>query len=253
VGCLRRNGARAFSSRGIIVGLSGASEYSGHNWSSAAVARIAAVKDAAIRSFLATDADFLFFIDADVIPHPDLVRHLVSLNLPVVSEVYWSQWKDGQPWLPQVWDRHHYQFDSPENVVRLRVPGVYPVGGLGACTLIRRDVLERGVCFAAVPGVDYWGEDRAFCIRAAAAGVPLAADTHYPAFHVYRDSQLDEMVQWREMGCSRGYFGAVWLTHEWAASVRRMLQRERRKIACCFPGESFSGWSSATGRRSKLI
>jgi GT2 family glycosyltransferase len=221
---------------GVVGGESG---YQGHNWNTGHVARVAAIKDAAIQKFLETDADFLFFIDADVIPHPDLVRHLVSLNRPVVSEVYWSKWKDDQPWLPQVWDRHHYQFDSAENVLRLRVPGVYSVGGLGACTLIRRDVLERGACFRAVPGVDYWGEDRAFCIRAAAAGIPLSADTHYPPFHVYRDLQLDEMIRWRETGSRADYFREVWLTDEWALDVRRSLQRETRKIACCFPGETF--------------
>ena len=35
-----------------------------------------------------------------------------------------------------------------------------------------------------------FGEDRHFCIRAAALGFTLYVDTHYPAYHIYRESDL---------------------------------------------------------------
>src|SRR6185436_15662671 len=125
-------------------------DYQQHNWTPGAVSRVAAIKDAAIRAFLETDADALFLIDADVIPHPDLVWHLLSLDLPIVSEVYWTQWPNMPPvYMPQVWDYHGYGFHSPENLIRLKGPGVFEVGGLGACTLIRRETLMRMVGFPA--------------------------------------------------------------------------------------------------------
>lgn len=64
------------------------------------------------------------------------------------------------------------------------------MGGLGACTLIRRSVLEAGVNFDRIPNVSFWGEDRHFCIRAQAYGFQLFVDTHYPAYHIYRLSDL---------------------------------------------------------------
>lgn len=76
-------------------------------------------------------------------------------------------------------------------MAQLRQPGVYEVGGLGACTLIRRSALEKGVRFERIRNLSLWGEDRHFCVRAAALGIPLFVDTRNPAFHIYRDSDLE--------------------------------------------------------------
>lgn len=218
--------------------------YQGHNWHSGLVSRVAAIKDEALRLMLETDADAVFLVDADVILHPDTVRHLLGLNLPVVSEVFWSQWpKYPDVYLPQVWDVHPYSFHSPESVLQLREPGCYKVGGLGACTLIRREALEMfgdsDRWFAPFPGLGEWGEDRHFCTRASAAGISLHADTALPAFHVYRAEQLDEARGWFAAGCPADYFRSVWLAGDWSQKVRRALDGRPRRIACCFPGEAF--------------
>lgn len=238
-----------------VPAISIGSGYSNHNWTPGAVSRVAAIKDAAIRAFLETDADALFLIDADVIPHPDLVWHLLSVDLPIVSEVYWTKWPNMPPvYMPQVWDFHGYGFHSPENVIRLKGPGVFEVGGLGACTLIRREALARLVrwqtattladltWFGPLVGLNEWGEDRHFCMRASAAGIKLYADTLYPPFHVYQDSQIEEMERWRETGSSREYFRQVWLTEEWERDVRKAMRPPVGKsVAICCPGETF-GW-----------
>lgn len=212
-----------------------------HTWNGALTSRVAAIKDAAIDAFLQTGADALLLIDSDVLPHPQMVQHLLSLKLPIVSEVFWSQWQPGTPWLPNVWDEHHYEFEKSESILRLAAAGQYQVGGLGACTLIRRDALKAGARFESVPGVGYWGEDRHFCIRAAALGVPLFVDTTYPAFHVYRELMLDEARLWKMQGCQAEYFRSCWLTPEWeAAIVKTPTPTKPRTIAVCLPGESFS-------------
>src|SRR5690606_16569030 len=38
--------------------------------------------------------------------------------------------------------------------------------------------------------ISFWGEDRHFCIRAQALGFDLFVDTNYPAFHIYREDDL---------------------------------------------------------------
>jgi len=78
---------------------------------------------------------------------------------------------------------------------RLRRPGLYPVGGLGACTLISRRAIEAGVRYQRIPNLTYWGEDRHFCIRAQALGFDLWADTHCPPRHLYRRSGVEQDVE----------------------------------------------------------
>jgi len=75
----------------------------------------------------------------------------------------------------------------------LKKPGVYEVGGLGACTLISKRAIKAGVSFKEIRNVSFWGEDRHFCIRAQALGLDLFVDTHYPAFHIYRESDLNNV------------------------------------------------------------
>jgi hypothetical protein len=226
-----------------------------HQWNQENISRVAAMKNRAIEVFLKSDYTHLFLVDSDVILHPATVEHLLSLDLPIVSEVFWTKWMGEQDvWAPQVWDIHPYAHSSVENIIRLRVPGQYEVGGLGACTLIRRDVLEaihipwQGA-FTPIPSVSMEGEDRHFCIRASAHGFGLFADTHYPPFHVYRKSQLEEAVIWLGAGAPPEYFRETWLTDEWTDELRsrekQQLQIHRsggvsRRLAICLPGEVFS-------------
>ncbi len=227
-----------------------------HAWTNKLVSRVAAIRNAAIEAFLKTDADALFIVDSDIIVRPDLVEHLFSLGQPIVSEIFWSKWQPEDTWMPNVWDGHPYSFVSAESIIRLRDPWIevsgVQVGGLGACTLIRREVFESGVRYEPVTGLQHiWGEDRWFCIRASAAGFPLHADTSYPPFHVYRKEQLDEARSWFECGCPPTYFRDTMLTDEWAESVRLSMapsrsQGKRELIACVLPGEVFSqAWVGA--------
>ena len=72
----------------------------------------------------------------------------------------------------------------------LRKPGIYEVGGLGACTLISKKAIKAGVNFKEIRNISFWGEDRHFCIRAQALGFDLFVNTHYPAYHIYREADL---------------------------------------------------------------
>jgi hypothetical protein len=256
----------------------GKPEYSDHQWTGRKMNRMADIRQMAINKFrdwcpddrLGVSWDALYISDSDVIPHPKTVKHLLSLDKPVVSEVYWSQWPrpdicvcghpdidhnqggkrrcqhstcpctpigftpSRSPWLPNVWDVQNYGFSSAESIFRLREPGQYQVGGLGAITLIRRDAIERGASYLPIPGiVNYPGEDRHFSIRCAVHGIELWADTCYPAFHVYRpEEQLDEARAWFENGCNPEYFRSQWLTMgethwmttSWEKQIRSMCQ-----------------------------
>ena len=177
-----------------------------HIWEEELIWKVAGFKNKIIDKAVKDDYAYLFLVDSDLVLHPETLGHLISLQKDIVSEVFWTKWEPDFPKLPQVWVSDQYNLYenpsrenlNPEQILqrvqafleKLQVPGVYPVGGLGACTLISRNALLAGVNYKEIYNLSFVGEDRHFCIRAAALGFTLFADTHYPAFHLYRLSDL---------------------------------------------------------------
>ena len=178
-----------------------------HTWSAEAINRVARIKNVLIRSALDEGFDYLFFVDSDLLLPKGLIRHLLSRHVDIVSEVFWTIHEPGMPPAPQVWIQDYYSFyrkrwykdysESEINEARnsffycLKQPGIYKVGGLGACTLISERVFRAGVDFSIIDNVSFWGEDRHFCIRAQCAGFSLFADTCLPPLHCYREQYLE--------------------------------------------------------------
>ncbi|MCR8643035.1 glycosyltransferase family 2 protein [Paenibacillus sp. N1-5-1-14] len=181
-----------------------------HYWNEQLVWKVAHFKDLMIEHATLIHADHLLLVDSDLLFHPDMVSHLFHANKDIVSEIFWTRWEPEAVLQPQVWLWNEYQLwdqvrgehvSSEEIshrydrfVSQLREPGVYEVGGLGACTLISKHAMQAGVNYKPIPNLLFWGEDRHFCIRAAALGLTLHVDTHCPAYHIYRDSDLDGAI-----------------------------------------------------------
>ncbi len=169
--------------------------------------RVAAFKDMMIKIADEYGFDYIFFIDSDLVLHPLTLHELVNSNKDIISNIFWTKWQPDAPKLPQVWlmdtyTQHRQARDekiNPETALvrrqhflnQLKRPGIYEVGGLGACTLISRKAIKLGVSFSQIPNLSFWGEDRHFCIRAAALGLKLYVNTQYPAYHIYRESDLE--------------------------------------------------------------
>lgn len=185
-----------------------------HYWQEDLVWKVAFYKDFLIELARTEGYDYLFLVDSDLYLHPQTLRHLVSLAKDIVSEVFWTQWNPELIPLPQVWvsdqytlyqaARDEYPLSEAEIAQRtshfiamLSQPGTYKVGGLGACTLISKQALSRGVSFKKIYNLTFSGEDRHFCIRAAALGLELYADTHFPPFHIYRESELTALEDYK--------------------------------------------------------
>ena len=185
-----------------------------HVWEEDLIWKVAEFKNLMIEEALNKDYDYLFLVDSDLVLHPKTLEHLVNLNKDIVSEIFWTKWEPGFPELPQVWvsDQYNLYSSSREEsltekeilkrvqsfINKLKVPGVYRVGGLGACTLISKKALRAGVNFREIYNISFVGEDRHFCIRAAALGFQLFVDTHYPAYHIYRLSDLEDLEEYKQ-------------------------------------------------------
>ncbi len=183
-----------------------------HFWSDNLVWKVADYKNKIIQHCLDQNYDYLFLIDSDLILHPLTLRHLVSADKDILSEIFWTRWTPDGEEMPQVWMFDKYSFvDIPsigsntelaKNITssvihQFRKPGIYKVGGLGACTLIKTKALMKGLNFSKIYNVSFWGEDRHFCIRAVALGLELYVDTTYPALHLYREEDLEKVPNYK--------------------------------------------------------
>lgn len=185
-----------------------------HFWQEDIVWKVAWYKDYFIQMAREKDYDYLFLVDSDLALHPKTITHLISLDKDIVSEVYWTKWEQNLIPLPQVWVGGQYRLHELEagreldgNQVakrqqdflnKLYCPGTYKVGGLGACTLLSRKALQAGISFQKIYNLDLMGEDRHFCVRAAVLGLELYADTCYPPYHMYRESELPGLTHHKE-------------------------------------------------------
>ena len=166
-----------------------------HRWNNLLISRVAGLKNTIFEVAEEKGAS-VFFVDSDLILHPDTLLVLASRKKDIISQVFWTAWSPGELELPNTWISGQYQL-SLEFLEQLRVPGCYEVGGLGACTLISHKAIKAGCRFSPIPNVDYWGEDRHFCIRAQVLGFSLWADTTLPALHLYRESDLERVESFK--------------------------------------------------------
>lgn len=193
-----------------------------HFWNEKLIWKVANFKNAMIKKAIELNFDYLFLIDSDLVMHPKTIKQLVLSEKDIISNIFWTKWSPNDEMrLPQVWISDQYvQYYKARNerisneevylrhlqfINELKTPGTYEVGGLGACTLISRNALKSGVNFSEIKNVSFHGEDRHFCIRAQALGFNLYVDTHYPAYHIYREEDLAGVMDFKNK-CDSGEF-----------------------------------------------
>lgn len=187
-----------------------------HLWKKELIERIILFKNSMIEYAKEKQFNYLFLIDSDIVLNPITLKHLISRNVDIISNIFWTEWKKGQILLPQVWLQNESDFfvndwDNPlteeekwqgtKNFINmLKIPGIYKVGGLGACTLISEKAINSGISFSLIDNISFWGEDRHFCVRARALNLDLYVDTVYPAYHIYRMEDLNGVKNFKTNG-----------------------------------------------------
>ena len=187
-----------------------------HNWKKSLIERITTFKDSIIEYAQSNNFDYLFFVDSDIVMNKQTIIHLIERNVDIVSEIFWTSWNLGDNLVPQVWmqdESHLYIRDwdnqytdaekkqlSKDFIAKMKIPGIYEVGGLGACTLISKKALSYPISFKTISNISFWGEDRHFCVRAKSFGLNLYVDTVYPAYHIYRENYLDGVQKYIQNG-----------------------------------------------------
>jgi len=198
------------------------SEYKHHNWNPSKIDRVITIKNEAILYSLKNGYDALFLVDADLVLHPKTLVHLFSLKLDFVFEVFWTLFFRESIHKPNAWDKHSWSYLGPETLFKLSQKGTYEVGGGGACTLLSNKIMEEGVNFNRLKSLPYQGEDRHICTHAQAKGYPIMVDTHFPAYHIFLDEQVEEAKEWYQNGADPAFFNN-WLNKEWSTLVKNFF------------------------------
>lgn len=188
-----------------------------HYWDAASIDKIAFFKDYIIQFCIDHNYDYLFLVDSDIVLDKRVLPHLLKRNVDIVSNIFWSQWYPNWAlsaqcfWMPEILNQVKTPFGKTMTEqeaaqmkrdfnAKLMIPGLYAVDGLGACTLISRNALEKGVCFKKIDNLHLQGEDRFFCVRANVLGISLFLDTVYPCYHIYREEYLDRVDEFKQEG-----------------------------------------------------
>lgn len=189
-----------------------------HQWKGENIRQVGAMRNYLLEYTLREGYDALLMVDSDLILHPKTLQSLVAARKDIVAEVFWTSWKPGEPPMPNAWQFDSYGFYEGD-LERWKRRGLFQVGMAGACTLIHRNAIERGVNYTPVPNLMIQGEDRHFCIRAAALNVPVWLDTQFPAAHLYRTSDAEDYVRQRKL------VGAMLVKNEAGRYLERVLEQ----------------------------
>ncbi len=194
-----------------------------HQWTGSAMARVGMLKNRILAGAWEAQAAAVWLCDADLLCDPGTLRSLWYSESPIACAVFWTRWHNDPRAIaaPQVWLTHPYGLqgngypDEASFRARLLSRQLTRVWGQGACTLLRRRVLEKQVNFAYIDGVSQEGmmagEDRHFCLRAEAAHLPMMADPWPHIFHVYHPDDRQKIPAWTEKLATLSIHKPEWL------------------------------------------
>lgn len=165
-----------------------------HQWRYDNLARITKMKNHIVQVAFMNNMDYIFWVDSDLILHPETLKQLLKCNKHIVSEIFWTDWNNTGQFQPNSWDFDHYSF-LPDTQEKYKQKGLYKCGGTGACILVDMEVYKKGINYNPIENISFWGEDRAFSIKAYAYGFDIWIDTHFPCTHLYRDSDIKKYIE----------------------------------------------------------
>lgn len=162
--------------------------------------RIARSRCDVVRRFLATDAEWLYWLDADMVPPADIIertmQHADPVTHPIVGALCFAGGRTKLvPTIYTITNDNADQHLESETILMYPQDMLIEVGGTGsACVMIHRSVFER---IAEYMGPDHplpwyqdqvvdnkdWGEDLIFCLRARAAKASIWIHTGIKVGH----------------------------------------------------------------------
>ncbi len=134
-------------------------------------------------------ADYIFFVDDDVLPPMDTITKLLSHKKDIVSGLYFAK---QEPHFPQIFTKNADNPTRYDSVEEYKKDSLIEIDACGAgCMLIKADVFKKlkQPYYHYIPKSDTEprkGEDFYFCEKAKEAGYQIYADTSVMCKHIGR-------------------------------------------------------------------
>ena len=156
-------------------------------------------RNLAAKEFLNSDAEWLFFVDSDIIMPPRVLEMLLEHNMPIVGGLYWRRHPPTHPMAYKFKEGSGTQMD-PLQINQIS-PMLTEVDGIGAgCLLIHRRVFEalkNSVRKMIIPHEGYNTEVYEFFKYAATEPPYLSEDLYFSLicrlanFKIYVDASVN--------------------------------------------------------------
>lgn len=170
-----------------------------HSWNEFVIIQMSYMRNICMQFARDRHYDYIFFVDTDLVLHPDTLMYLLSANKDIVYEKHLTQNPDGGVWC-SIYECDDGNFRTTENIYRYRdsYNELFKIGGGCGCVLIKKAVLDNpNVNFDAIPNLRFgfiWGEDKYFGIRAYVNGFEIWGDSHAPCVHLFSRKAIE---RWR--------------------------------------------------------
>ncbi len=209
--------------------LTGIKNYNGsERWAPDLYNRITFIKNKAILYCLEEGYDYLFLSDSDLIIHPKTLINLVQQRKDFCSSIFWTHFILNPTYTPNAWYSKPQGFTVPD-LLKLKEKGTFKVDFTGACSLLSREILFKGVSFEKIANLNYLGEDKHFCIRAAVLGFQPYVNTDFPSYHIYNEKDIQQGVIFLENKFDNSYL-KEWLNEDWQNKIEKWLKPKKKSF-----------------------
>lgn len=200
-----------------------------HNWNVKQIDRISEIKNYALNRCVQENFNAVFLVDADLVLHPLTLQSLIKAKKDFIFEIFWTDFQKNGNFRPNCWDYHSWQYDNANSILKLKSKGIHKVGAGGACTLVSKELIDKGLNFDRIPNMRFNGEDRHISTRVYSLNSEVFIDTHYPAYHIHDIKKVTEAKEWYNSGSKREFFDA-WLNDSWEEQVKMFYKPVTSKI-----------------------
>lgn len=145
-------------------------------------------RNKATEYFLATDADYLFFVDSDIIVTEAVLEKLIAADKPIISGVYNKKSLTiRETTICYIDEQKNWRVYAPDEIK----DEVFKIDACGfGCVLIKRDVMRlmsdkmKKICFRFIQTTHSISEDLYFCIECAKYGIECWCDGSAKVAHI---------------------------------------------------------------------
>lgn len=179
-----------------------------HIWTPDNLDKMSMLRNRMIKKVLDGGYDYWFMVDTDIVVNKHTLMQLLHDKKDIVAALFWTEGEPGSGlFWANCWMHDQCTYDQ-NDARRWSEPGLYQVGGTGACMLVHKRVYGAWVDYTPIHNIKCLrGEDRWFCIRAVCNGFDIWIDSHHPVVHLYRPSIYQEYMKLRYGGEKVGHTG----------------------------------------------